>query len=139
MTYALSVLALAFLNVIQAQITRPDFSGHWVMVSPVPGQEQLIAQDGDVLTIATPGVETAPAATFRLDGTETRNSLGDAGLSVARARWQGQRLEITSSMTIPDGTSLAQTLIWWLDPRGQLLIEVRNAGQDPRTMIYRRR
>jgi hypothetical protein len=118
---------------------QPNFSGHWVMVSPPEGawQEQVVTQDASTLTVAGAG----PTLVYKLDGSENRTVLPD-GVMTSKATWTGNHLTITGTATAPGGQTLDQTLVWSLDSEGRLVIEVQltRAGMPPTktTMVYRR-
>ena len=56
-----------------AQVTKPDFSGRWVMISPQVGIELVVKQDAATLTSGPADAQQGPTVTFKLDGSETRN------------------------------------------------------------------
>jgi hypothetical protein len=125
---------------------KPDFSGHWVMVSPVEGagQEQVVTQDATTLKVAPAAGGPGPTLVYRLDGTEGRTVLtGDgSGVMISKAAWKGTQLKIANTVTTSDGQTLNQTLVWSLDGEGRLVIEVQLArpGAPPTntTMVYRK-
>ena len=68
---------------------------------------------------------------YRLDGTDSRNA-GPAGLVVARAIWEGERLVVSETATAADGTTRRTRRVWSLDQQGQLTIE---SGDGPARSI----
>jgi hypothetical protein len=117
---------------------RPDFSGTWITVSPAEaaGQEQWIRQDAATLATGHASEGDGHSFTYKLDGSETRQVLsshGDEIVTLSRAAWKGDRLEITQKTTYPDGRKMTSTSIWGLDAEGQLVIEstVQMDGRPP--------
>ena len=139
-----AVLALAFAVGLSAQTTHPDFSGHWVMISPYPGNEHVIRQDVTALTMG-PAVEgkMGPTITYKLDGSESKTPMKvyeSELVMVSKASWKGEQLVITStSSTVPSGViKFSQTLTVYLNEQGQLVIRVENDNDPPANMVYRK-
>jgi hypothetical protein len=122
---------------------KPDFSGHWVMVSPSEGagQEQVVTQDATTLTVAPAAGGQGQVLVYKLDGTESRTVLPQS-VMISKAAWTGNQLTITSTSAAPGGQTLDQTLVWSLDGEGRLVIEVQltRTGMPPTktTMVYRK-
>jgi len=108
--------------------SKPDFSGRWVYVSPeaAAGQEQTITQTETTLTTGHASEGGGHHATYRLDGTESRNVMASHGqeiVSVSKATWDGERLVISTSTTYPDGRRLESKHVWSLDAQQRLVID----------------
>jgi hypothetical protein len=125
----LCLLVIASMALNADQTARPDLSGRWVMVSPAAGYQQVIKQDATSLTVTSyesPGpIEGQRPITvvYKFDGTDQR----DAGFT--KIAWDGPVLRAERSN---------QVLLWSLDGQGQLVLEVQNAGYDPRKQVYKR-
>ncbi len=138
-TFAAVVVLLA--GTAHGQVPHPVFSGRWVMVSPSAGYEQLVTQDATTVSIGPVAGQAGETAVYRLDGNESQNVMkagGENATSVSKVSWKGSQLIISSTTTWSNGIKMEQVLLWSLDDRGQLLIEVRNQGQAAVTMVYQR-
>jgi hypothetical protein len=133
-------LALFSVYVGAPQTTKPDFSGRWTMVSPEAGRQLIVKQDATTLTSGPPDAQQGPTVTFKLDGTESRNVMkteaGEA-VMVSRASWKNQELEVTSTIKWSGGPAMEQVIVWSIDERGQLVMQVQNKGTDAVRLIYR--
>lgn len=116
--------------------TRPNFTGHWVQISPDEGAggEQFIKHDATTLATAHDSEGGGHNATYKLDGSEQRITLGSHGseiVTISRATWQGNTLVIASSTTYPDGRKMTGNDTWSLDAEGRLVIDLDRmlAGQ----------
>ena len=116
---AAAVLAVATL----AWAQKPDFSGTWTLdpaaseggAGGAPGgggggrgggrgglgQGGTVKQTADALTVERTVGENKVTATYKLDGTESKNSMmgrgGQAVESVSTAKWDGPALVITTT------------------------------------------
>ena len=109
----------------------PSFAGKWTLV-PDPGvgvnggslgDSAVITQDATTLTV----VRSTPAGEFtsvyKLDGSESRNSLTVQGSKIeqsSRAKWNGKTLHIETTMTV-EGKPLNVTTDLALDASGNLI------------------
>lgn len=135
----IAAILMAAVTTASAQ-SKPAFSGQWVYVSPeaAAGQEQKIAQTEATLTTGHASTGGGHHATYRLDGTESRNVMASHGqeiVSISKAAWDGDRLVITSSTTYPDGRKLESKQVWSLDAQQRLVIESTEgmANRQPRS------
>jgi hypothetical protein len=110
----------------------PNFAGKWALV-PDPGvgngggslgQTAVIKQDASTLTI----VRSTPAGEFtsiyKLDGTESRNTLTIQGSKVeqsSKAKWNGNTLHIETTMTA-EGKPINVSTDLSLDGSGNLIV-----------------
>jgi hypothetical protein len=123
---------------------RPNFSGRWVAVSATAGSEQLVKHDATTFSLLHGSQGADHTATFKLDGTETRNATPSHGsqiVTVAKAEWVGGTVKITQSNVYPDGRKMQSTQLWWLDAQGHLVVEFTETfeGQKPTSGIEIRR
>jgi hypothetical protein len=111
---------------------KPNFAGKWALV-PDPGvgsgggslgQTAVITQDAATLTIA----RTTPVGEFtsiyKLDGTESRNTLTVQGSKVeqsSRTKWNGNTLHIDTTMTV-EGSPINVSTDLSLDASGNLIV-----------------
>ena len=118
-------LAVVATGAMLAQ-TKPDFSGTWVAVSgskEAIGEETLIKQDATSITIGHGG-SVEHAATYRLDGRETRqpNVAHGSETDTAQAMWDGETIVILVKLSngvqhkrtlalLPDGTMAMEATI----------------------------
>ena len=63
---------------------------------------------------------------FVLDGKEHKSVLQSNGeiVTLYTGTWKGDVLTIVSKSTHPNGKVLDQTLVWSIDPQGQLIVDV---------------
>ena len=128
---AAAILAVA--TVAWAQ--KPDFSGTWTpdpaaSGTPAgtggggggrgPGGPMTVKQTADTLTIETEGRQGPQTRAYKLDGSETEVTMGQATAKVS-AKWDGNKLVITTKSEQGEST---QT---WSLEGGVLTIE--RAGQ----------
>jgi hypothetical protein len=91
-----------------------------------------ITQDASTLTITRTTQAGEVKTVYRLDGSDSRNSvtMGRAGAaveSVSRARWEGGKLVITTTTTVQDNP-VETTMTLSLDGQN-LVIESTGAGR----------
>ena len=129
-TIAASALVLVLLAALGVAAHEPaDFSGRWISVRPgdTPGLSKVVTHEGTTLTVimgAEVGVENKQV--FVLDGKEHKSVLQSNGeiVTLYTATWKGDVLTIVSKSTYPNGKVLDQTLVWSIDPQGQLIVDV---------------
>ena len=119
-------LAVLLLSAVQAP-PRPNFSGTWTCVSPADcsGQEETILHEGNTLRRSHGSEGDGHHFTYKLDGTESRNSIpshGEEIILVATALWEGNRVVITESVTYPNGRKRQARQTLSLDDAGQLTL-----------------
>ena len=129
----ITVLTTILLStVIAPQAQAPDFSGRWTLV-PDPaaqgpggglGQSALIKQDASAITIARTTQMGEVTTTYKLDGSESKNTLnfqGNAIEQVSRTKWEGGTLHVATTMNF-DGNAVNVTMAMSLDPSGSLVV-----------------
>jgi hypothetical protein len=115
--------------------TVPGFAGKWTLVPdaaaaggfPGLGTEAIIVQDATTLTITRTTQFGEFKSVYKLDGTESRNTLNFGGNpmeQLSKVKVEGTRLTITTSMNIA-GTPSETVTSLELDPSGALLVESR--------------
>ena len=143
-----AVLAVALAVTGYAQ--KPDFSGTWTpdasAATPpavgggggggrgmAPGP-MTVKQTGDTLTIERTAGENKIVSTYKLDGTESVNKMmGRGGAEVetkSTAKWDGQKLVISTQRPGQDGAMTTQVQTWSLEG-GNLVIERPGRGDAP--------
>jgi hypothetical protein len=138
---ATAVLAVATMAFAQ----KADFSGTWVLeADPAAGgggggrgggglgQGGTVKQTADALTIDRTMGENKVTVTYKLDGTESKNTMmGRGGTpmeSVSTAKWDGSKLTIVSKVGENENTQV------WSLAGNVLTIETTNArGTQKRT------
>jgi hypothetical protein len=128
---------------------KPDFSGKWVAVDPVPaagdaatgrggrgagfqqgfGPEFTAKQDAKTLTI-TRGGQTTPLI-YKLDGSESKNTVtrdGQQREQIAKATWEGNTLVIVTMVTFQNNTR-EQRRVLTMEGRN-LVIQQTNPGRN---------
>ena|SRR5687768_4797761 len=125
---SLPAAILCFLAVASAQ-DKPNFSGTWIVVTPVEhaGQEETITHDATSVRVAHGAQGGHHASVYKLDGTPSRNTLTLHGVeivSVATASWKESQLVIQQSTQYPDGKKVESRLTFALNSEGQLVREI---------------
>ena len=143
---AAAVLSIATMAFAQA---KPDFSGTWTpdqaaapaggggggqggggMRGGGMGGPMTVKQDATMLTVTRTMGENQVVTTYKLDGTESENKqMGRGGEVVTKstAKWDGNKLTITTQRPGQDGAMVSQVQTWSLEG-GNLVIE--SAGRD---------
>jgi len=139
-----AVAALLLAGSVTFAQKKPDFSGRWVAVSPAEaaGEEETFKQDANTLTNSHDSEGGGHSFTYRLDGVETRSTMGEA-VTLSKAVWNGERLVVTSTTTYGDGRKLEQKKIFSLDGKGQMVIDLTEtmSGRPAQTvkLVYRKK
>ena len=149
---AAAVLAVATL----AWAQKADFSGTWTLdaeASGAPaggggggggrggglGQGGVVKQTADTLSIERTVGDNKVTANYKLDGTESKNSMmGRGGAAVEQtstAKWDGQALVITTKMDMGNGPQ--ESTQRWTVNGSVLTIETTNA-RGTQKMVYKK-
>ncbi|HEX2280660.1 MAG TPA: hypothetical protein VHG52_02750 [Thermomicrobiales bacterium] len=133
---AAAMLAVATVAFAQA---KPDFNGSWTPEAPAAGAEggggrrggammggpMTVTQTADTLTIEQTRGENKIVSTYKLDGTPSENKMMGRGGEVvtkSTAKWDGDKLVISTERPGQDGTPMTTTQTWSLEG-GNLVIE----------------
>jgi hypothetical protein len=116
----------------------PNFAGKWTLVvdpNAAPagggrgmggiGQSAAIVQDATTLTITRTTQVGEFTSTYKLDGTESKNTMNMGGNAVdllSKAKWEGSKLTVATTMNI-GGNPVETSMVMALDPDGNLLVE----------------
>jgi len=130
----ISVLVVLAASVLVAQ-TPPSFAGKWTLVPDANapagggrgglGTTATVTQDANTVTIARTTQMGDFTATYKLDGTESKNTLNIQGNSVEQvsiAKWDAGKLKINTTMNF-QGQPVETSMVLSLDPSGDLLVE----------------
>ena len=132
MTVTAVMCALA-LSSLLAQ-APPNFAGKWTLVPDANGggrgmgglgQNATIVQDANTLTLTRTTQMGEFTTTYKLDGTESKNTLNMGGNAIdqlSTTKWDGGKLTINTKMDF-QGTPVETTTVLSLDPSGSLLVE----------------
>ena len=140
---------------------KPDFSGKWTMdpasapaPAPAPaappagggggggrgggrgggagfGPEFTAKQDANTLTIARTQGDQEVTASYKLDGSESKNTVAGRGgqqEQVSKAMWMGNKLMITTTLNF-NGNNVEQSRTLSMEG-GNLVIEQSQPGRD---------
>jgi uncharacterized protein YdeI (BOF family) len=117
--------------------TPPSFAGKWTQVADpnAPagggrgmgglGQSATVVQDANTLTITRTTQMGEITSTYKLDGSESKNTFNMQGNSIdqlSTAKWDAGKLTIKTSMNI-QGNPFETTTVLSLDPAGRLVVE----------------
>ena len=109
-----------------------SFAGKWAIV-PDPaaqapmgglGESALIKQDATTLTITRTTPMGELTSVYKLDGSESKNTLSFQGNSIdqtSKAKWDGGTLHVDTAMNF-DGNQVNVTMAMSLDPSGTLVV-----------------
>jgi hypothetical protein len=109
-----------------------NFAGKWAIV-PDPaaqapmgglGQSAVIKQDATTLTITRTTQMGELTSVYKLDGSESKNTLNFQGNSIdqiSKAKWEGGTLHVDTSMNF-DGNQMNVTMAMSLDSAGNLVV-----------------
>jgi hypothetical protein len=135
---ATAVLAVATMAFAQ----KPDFSGAWTLDQEASGttggggggggrgggglgQGATIKQTADTLTVERTFGDNKITSTYKLDGSESKNSMmgrgGEQMEAVSTAKWDGNKLTIATKMGGNESTQV------WSLAGNVLTIEITNA------------
>ena len=129
---ALTLAAAVMLPAAALAQTPPSFAGSWTVV-PDPaatvgfgglGQSAVIKQDATSLTITRTTQMGEFTSIYKLDGTESKNSLtiqGNAIDQLSKTRWDGGTLHVDTTMSF-DGNPVNVTMALSLDASGNLIV-----------------
>jgi hypothetical protein len=142
------VMALAVAGMAYAQ-AKPDFSGTWVLDTAKsdqmggpgggggrggPAGPMTIKQTATELTVETKRGENTMTQTFKLDGSESVNTMGQ-GQSKSKATWEGDKLVVKTARETPNGT-MESTNTYSLSADGKELTMVSQTQRGERKMVY---
>lgn len=125
-----STLALALLLAMTAVAQQtPNFAGKWTVIpdpaaTAGPGGSAVIKQDATSITITRSTQMGEFTSTYKLDGSESRNTLnfqGNAIDQISTAKWDGGTLKIDTKMSF-DGNPVQLAMALSLDPSGNLVV-----------------
>ena len=153
---AAAVLAVATL----AWAQKPDFSGTWTLDPAASeggaapgggggggrgggrgglGQGGTVKQTADTLTVERSIGENKITSTYKLDGSESKNTMmgrgGQSMESVSTAKFDGQTLVITTKMDMGNGPQ--ESTQKWSVSGSTLTIETTNA-RGTQKMVYKK-
>jgi hypothetical protein len=154
----LAVAIAAGFMVVSLAAQKSDFSGKWTLV-PDPaaaaaggggrgggrggggggfcGPECTITQDATSLTVTRTTQAGEQKATYKLDGSESKNPGRGGAEVVSKAAWEGNRVVIQASQPGRDGgapTTVKQTISM---AGGQLEVET-DAGRGAQKQVYKK-
>ena len=122
----------AFLGLLGAASTTPNFSGEWKMdpnrsnFSPLPAPDSLvrkISHNGSHLKIATTQWgqqrEITTELSYTTDGRPCKNTVSGQEVT-GSARWDGSQLVVESTRVV-QGMQIGQREVWSLSEDGQTL------------------
>ena len=153
----IGILATAVLAVATMAFAQADFSGSWApdvdpAAAPAGGgggggrgggmfnTPMTVKQTKDTLTIERTVGENKVVQTYKLDGTESTNTqMGRGGNTMeikSVAKWDGQKLVITSKQPGQDGAIVENTQTWSV--AGGVLTIDRTGGRGPSSTKYKK-
>lgn len=130
--------ALVCITATLSAQTPPNFAGKWTLVvdpNAAPagggrgmggiGQSATIVQDATTLTITRTTQVGEFTSTYKLDGSETKNTMNMGGNAVdllSKAKWEGSKLTVATTMNL-NGNPVETSMVMALDADGNLLVE----------------
>jgi hypothetical protein len=149
---AAAILAVATL----AWAQKPDFSGTWTLDPEASGmaaggggggrggrgglgQGATVKQTADALTIERTMGGNTVTTTYKLDGSESKNTMmgrgGQQMESTSVAKWDGNKLVISTKMDM-GGQMMESSQTWTVDG-SRLTVETTNA-RGTQKMVYKK-
>ena len=131
-SHAALALAVSMLFSAATLAQSTNFAGKWAIV-PDPavqggfgglGQSAVIKQDATTLTITRTTQMGEVTSVYKLDGSESKNTLSFQGNSidqVSKTKWDGGTLHVDTSMNF-DGNQVSVTMEMSLDAAGNLVV-----------------
>jgi hypothetical protein len=154
-----AILAVATLSWAQ----RPDFSGTWTLDADASGmaaggpgrggggrgggrggmmglgQTASVKQTADTLTVERTVMDNKLVSTYKLDGSESRNTMmgrgGNQTEAVSVAKWDGQTLVLTTKLDM-GGQTVESTQRWSL--AGNVLTIETTGARGTQKMVYKK-
>ena len=130
--------ALVCITATLSAQTPPNFAGKWTLVvdpNAAPagggrgmggiGQSATIVQDATTLTITRTTQVGEFTSTYKLDGTESKNTMNMGGNAVdllSKAKWESSKLTVATTMNF-NGNPVETSMVMALDADGNLLVE----------------
>lgn len=139
MKHVLTAAVLAFATAAMLAQAPPSFAGKWTLVADpnaAPagggrggmgglGQDATIVQDAPTLTITRATPMGTFTSIYKLDGSESKNTLSMGGNSVdqvSRAKWDGGKLLVNTTMNF-NGNAVETSMVMSLDGSGNLVVD----------------
>src|SRR5436190_22097585 len=131
-SHAALPLAVSMLFSAATLAQSTNFAGKWAIV-PDPavqggfgglGQSAVIKQDATTLTITRTTQMGEVTSVYKLDGSESKNTLSFQGNSIdqiSKVKWDGGTLHVDTSMNFV-GNQVNVTMAMSLDPSGNLIV-----------------
>jgi hypothetical protein len=128
-----------------APAPKPNFTGQWVLSTPVKGSapEQIVTQDEKTLTTEKAAAGPSHKMIYQLDGVERRQAIpGHASdiTMLARAFWEGNHIVIVVRTAYSNGAKTDSTETWSIDKQGRLVIDFKELENgrpgEANTLIY---
>jgi hypothetical protein len=166
LTAVLTAAALVLGTASAFAQAKPNFAGKWVAEAAAPaaapggapgggggrgggrggglGQELTIVQDATTIKIDYVGTGRNPgpvSLTYKLDGSESKNT-GMGGMEqVAKAVWEGEKLVVTTAINM-GGNAVEQKRTFSLEG-GNLVVETVQPGREggpgtPTRLVYKK-
>lgn len=132
-----SVMAALALTVGVFAQAKPSFAGKWTMVADPAagggrgggmmglGPEVTIVQDAKTVTMTRAIQGTEVKSVYNLDGSDSKNSMnmgGNAMDMISKAKWDGEKLAITTSFDFGQGP-FETKMVLSLDASGTMTVE----------------
>ncbi len=127
---------------------KPNFSGRWVLATPVKGstkepQEQIVRQDEKTLTTEHVAAGPSHKMIYQLDGVERRQAIPSHNSDITmltRAFWEGDHIVIAVRTSYSNGMKTQSTETWSIDKQGRLVIDFKETANgapgESRTILY---
>jgi len=136
MRCALTAVAVTLAAALTLGQAPPNFAGKWTLVPDANGagggrgmgglgQNATIVQDANTLTLTRTTQMGEFTSTYKLDGSESRNTLSIQGNSVDQlsiAKWDGGKLNVATKMDF-GGNVVETSMVMSLDATGNLVVD----------------
>ena len=129
-----------FASTTSAQAKAVNFAGKWVVVDSTTlgrggrggfGQTATLIQDAGTLTVVRAGPNGETKTIYKLDGSESKNSVMMRGASIAesaKAMWMSDTLMVATSRMV-NGATVGSVIHLYIDASGNLVVATTAPGR----------
>jgi hypothetical protein len=151
---ASAVLVTLLASAAPAQNKTVSFAGKWIVLDSASlgrggrggiGSSATVIQDANNLTIVRVGPMGEIKSIYKLDGSETKNTITMRGSSIeqtSKAMWMADTLMVTTSRLV-NGATVENVMNLYYDKSGNLVVATTSPGRSgapvvKQTIVYRK-
>jgi hypothetical protein len=130
-----------FASTASAQAKVATFAGKWIVIDSTTlgrggrgglGPAVTVVQDAGTLTVVRVGPNGEVKSIYKLDGSESKNTvtMGTNSVEMAsKAMWMSDTLMIATSRLV-NGATVGNVMHLYVDPRGNLVVSTTSPGRS---------